>query len=126
MASGPMALSAAYHVDPGKFDGYRFHRARQEPSANVNASSQAGQFTTTGLGSLMFGHGKYACPGRFFASLESKLVLMHVLLNYDLRLRDGVKERPKNLLFADANIPDPAVEVMFRERGTRVSLVKGE
>ncbi len=110
MASGPMAVSSRYHSSPDAFDGLRFHRMRQD-----SKSSNAHHLTTTGLGSLMFGHGKYACPGRFFAALESKLVLMHVLLYYDLKLPDGT-QRPKNLFFADANIPDPTSKILFMEK----------
>ncbi len=105
-----MAVSSRYHSLPDDFDGLRFHRMRQE-----GLSSNAHHFTTTGLGSLMFGHGKYACPGRFFAALESKLILMHVLMHYDMKLPDGT-QRPKNIFFADANIADPTSKILFKER----------
>ena len=62
---------------------------------------------------MIFGHGKRACPGRFFASLESKIVLANIINNYDLKLPGG-ECRPKNLMFADANFPDPAKKVLFR------------
>ena len=113
MASGPMALSARYHRSPQIFDGFRFHRLRQEALDNA---PNAHQFTTTGLGSLMFGHGRYACPGRFFASLESKIVLVNVLQKWDLRLRQGQIERPKNLLLGDSNITDYMAAIEFRAR----------
>jgi cytochrome P450 len=29
------------------------------------------------------GHGKSACPGRFFASSEVKILFAHLLLNYE-------------------------------------------
>ncbi|KXT09331.1 hypothetical protein AC579_6518 [Pseudocercospora musae] len=32
-----------------------------------------------------FGHGRHACPGRFFAAAAIKVALMHVLLKYDLK-----------------------------------------
>lgn len=110
MASGPMAMSSKFHTAPETFDGFRFHHMRQTLD-----SSNAHQFTTTGLGSLMFGHGKYACPGRFFASVESKIVLIHILQRYDMQLYQCA-ERPRNLFFADANIPDPTQRILFRKR----------
>ena len=64
----------------------------------------------------MFGHGKYACPGRFFASLEVKIVLAHIIRWYDLKLVDGAAGRPENIYFADANIPDAKQAIMFRRR----------
>lgn len=64
---------------------------------------------------MTFGHGRFACPGRFFASNESKVVLAELLLTYDIKLKEG-EERPKNLFFADACFPDPKREVLFRRR----------
>lgn len=32
-----------------------------------------------------FGHGRHACPGRFFAAAAVKIALMHILLKYDLK-----------------------------------------
>src|SRR5579871_6099626 len=34
---------------------------------------------------LIFGLGKHACPGRFFAINEIKIALHHLLLKYDIR-----------------------------------------
>jgi cytochrome P450 len=110
MASGPMARSPQYHASPETFDGLRFHRMRVK-----SGDMAAHQFTTTGLGSLMFGHGKHACPGRFFASVESKIVLVHILQRYDLGLREG-EGRPKNLLLGDANITDYTAAIEIRAR----------
>ncbi|MCJ1434735.1 hypothetical protein MMC27_004105 [Xylographa pallens] len=53
--------------DPKTFDGWRYYRLREEPS-----EGHKHQFAMTESTSLNFGHGKYACPGRFFASLEIK------------------------------------------------------
>jgi cytochrome P450 len=107
VASGPIAQSEEYYESPNEFDGFRFDRERQSSSAGATS---ANYFTSTGGGSLIFGHGKLACPGRFFAGLESKLILIHILLNYELRL----DVRPDNLKFADANFPDPAKSVLWK------------
>ncbi|KAF3803842.1 Cytochrome P450 monooxygenase ausG [Colletotrichum gloeosporioides] len=42
---------------------------------------------------LSFGHGKHACPGRFFASNEIKSALIHLLMKYDW---DIVGKKPKS------------------------------
>ena len=60
----------------------------------------------------MFGHGKHACSGRFYASLQAKMVLIFTLANFVLRLVDS-KTRPRDLYFADGNLPDPKVEIRF-------------
>lgn len=111
VASAPMAVSSLYHCSPDTFNGFRFHFQRQE-----SGDGPMHQITSTGPGTLMFGHGKYACPGRFFASLEVKLVLAHIIRYYDLKLMEGAAGRPENIYFADANLPDAKQMIMFRRR----------
>jgi cytochrome P450 len=50
-------------------------------------------FTSTAADSLYFGHGKHACPGRFFAATELRLLLAHLVTHYDLRLPDAAAGR---------------------------------
>ncbi|KAL8910997.1 MAG: hypothetical protein Q9171_003766 [Xanthocarpia ochracea] len=119
VASGPISASESIYDSAATFDGFRFHRMRLAPGG----SAQSHQFVTTGLESMTFGHGRFACPGRFFASNESKIILALLLLKYETRLvNDGGKSaeavRPKNLVFADACYPDPEVKVMFKRRST--------
>jgi len=66
---------------------------------------------------LHFGYGKHACPGRFFASYELKMVLAELLLNYEFGYPNG-KGRPENLnadefLYAD---PETVLEMRKIER----------
>lgn len=117
VAAGPLMLTESQFSNPLKFDGFRYDRMRQQSESDSlcqTAVSKTSQFTSTGVYSLVFGHGRFACPGRFFAGLESKLMLLHVLENYELRLPDGTM-RPKNLVYADASIPDPTKTVLFRK-----------
>jgi cytochrome P450 len=98
--------------DPECFDGFRYVKLREDPAHPENFNRF--QFATTDNISLHFGHGRYACPGRFFASNEIKLILGHLLLRYDFKYPDG-RGRPQNLS-ADENIfPDPGEKVLFRE-----------
>jgi hypothetical protein len=55
-------------------------------------------------------------PGRFFAVTEMKLVLMHLVMNYDVKLLPGTAPRP--LIMGTAIIPDPKLPVLFRKRPT--------
>ena len=64
---------------------------------------------------MIFGHGKFACPGRFFAGLESKIILAFIIQRFDMRLVEGTS-RPKNLVFGDANFPSPSQAIHFRRR----------
>ena len=96
--------------DVSKFDGFRFARLRREapgPGANKN------QFVTTSPDAMNFGHGKFACPGRFFAAAEMKIVLAYLVTHYDVKLeKDG--ERPANIFFEHQVIPNVTAEVLFR------------
>ena len=124
MAAGPIASSEAIYDSPQSFDGFRFHRMRQGPQANRHAH----QFVNTGLDNITFGHGRFACPGRFFASNESKIILAMLLLEYEVKFGEAGKEggrkgeraekRPENQVFADACFPDPNVKMLIRKRRT--------
>ncbi len=50
-------------------------------------------FASTGVNSLQFGLGRHACPGRFFAVMELKLLLAHLVMNYDVKLPDGAESK---------------------------------
>lgn len=97
-----------------QFDGFRFSKLRSVPG-NENRH----QFVTSSTESLNFGHGTHACPGRFFASNEVKIVLSEVLLHWDVRLKGGKTgrdNRPSNG-FSDTNVmPDVKGEVEMRRR----------
>ena len=92
------------------FDGFRYYKKRQDPEeANKH------QFAMTDSNNLHFGHGKYSCPGRFFASNEIKLLMAHLLSAYDFMYPPG-QSRPRNLT-ADENLyPDPTARLMMRTR----------
>lgn len=115
--SGQLCRDPTVHDNPDQFDGLRFYRLRQKPG---NESKH--QFVTTNSQNLIFGHGKHACPGRFFASNEIKIFLLYTLLNYEMRLPDGKTERPTNIMRGVTCMPDPTVEIEFRKRSSEVKL----
>jgi hypothetical protein len=59
--------------------------------------------------------GLTSIQGRFFAGTEIKLLLAHVLQNYDIKLKDG-QDRPPNYLDEIWFIADQKAEVLFRSR----------
>ncbi|CAI7650500.1 unnamed protein product [Penicillium pancosmium] len=109
------------YPSPQIYDGYRFYKKRQEPG-----NEQRFQFVTTSRESFGFGHGVHACPGRFFAANESKIFLVHLLLKYDWKLKDGdgdgVAGRPANFDHGTEIITDPRVELLFRSRRPEIDL----
>jgi len=96
---------------PDEFDGFRFEKMRETPG-NENRF----QFVTTGADNINFGHGLHACPGRFFASNEIKVLLVHLLLNYDIKMMDGEKSRPENVYKQLSIIPDGRTRLCFKKR----------
>lgn len=64
---------------------------------------------------LHFGHGKYACPGRFFAVLEMKMILARMLVEYEFKYPEG-QGRPRNLTMDENVLPDPAARLLVRKR----------
>jgi cytochrome P450 len=85
------------YPDPERFDGYRFVKLRE---MKAGVTSQYHQFVTSNKTSLNFGYGKHACPGRFFASAEIKMILAYLLISFDFKLEGG--ERPKNIVRGDS------------------------
>ena len=53
-------------------------------------------------------------PGRFFASTKLKILVAHLLLNYEFRLPDG--KRPPEELLGGVNIPNTKAMVLVRRR----------
>ncbi|KAI1175879.1 cytochrome P450 [Nemania sp. FL0916] len=97
--------------DPYSFDGFRFYKLRSNPE-DVNKF----QFSGTSYDSMQFGFGNDACPGRFFASNQIKIILAYILANYDIKFEDGIVDRPKNIMFEVNVLADPTVNVLFRKQ----------
>jgi hypothetical protein len=97
------------------------------PDRFLRLRSQGGegnkhQFVTTSTENLHFGHGMHACPGRFFASNEIKIVLVEMLRRYEVSLVNKERKeeaRPKNMWFESQCMPDPYGKVYLRKRGSK-------
>lgn len=81
------------YPEPEKFDAFRFERMRNMNSENAKRY----QFNSVNPTSVNFGFGRGACPGRFFADNEIKLIVAHTLLNYDVKLPPGENARYDNI-----------------------------
>lgn len=125
-AGSTIALPSVALRDPAFFDrpeeyqGSRFLKMRQEAG-----SQNKWQFVSTSKEMFGFGHGTHACPGRFFASDEAKVALVHLLMKYDWAFAgpvQGPEGRPKSLTAFEMIVPNPAVHLMYRARKPEIEL----
>lgn len=83
--------------DPREFDGLRYYKMRERMLKGGSFPTEiAGnhQFVSVSIASLMFGYGRHACPGRFFAGNEIKLILVQLLQRFEIRSEE--KARPRS------------------------------
>ncbi|KAM0287015.1 hypothetical protein ACHAQH_000700 [Verticillium albo-atrum] len=113
----PQHFDEAAHEEAGKFDPFRFSRAREAGEARGGGALG---FTSTGAHFLPFGHGRHACPGRFLVDYEMKMIMTYILQNYDVEFPeeyDGC--RPKQSWKAEAcMIPSGGARIRVKRRVT--------
>jgi ent-kaurene oxidase len=103
---------------PDEYDGLRTFRARQEKKRNGDLDNAAAKdllFTTPTRTVLNFGYGKTACPGRFFASVVIKMVLVKMLTEYDFAFMPGTK-RPAHLMAHEFLFTWPWQKMLVRRK----------
>ncbi|KAI0409325.1 cytochrome P450 [Xylaria palmicola] len=65
---------------------------------------------------LHWGYGRNACPGRFMAAVEVKLIIAWILWNFDVSFPLGQTTRPENLFIDERVLPDPTQQIRFQRR----------
>lgn len=99
------------YPNPEVCDLFRFSKLR----AGESSDSKYG-FATIDPNYLPFSAGRHACAGRFFAAMELKIMVAHILLRYDVSLPPGATSRPKNIIFNGAIVPDPKAHLILTPR----------
>ncbi|KAL7920266.1 cytochrome P450 [Trichoderma austrokoningii] len=109
------------------YDPLRYSRMREawDAKSDEEKKDEPGEGTrmrglgmvTTSPQHLAFGHGRHACPARFFVSHEFKLILATIILDYDIRMTSKKGERR---WIGSTVIPPKAAEIQIRKRKVQV------
>lgn len=97
--------------NPYEFDAFRFARLRSLPG-----QEQMFQSVQTSADHLFYGYGNQACPGRFFAAHEAKVVIRKLLMDYDFRFKKAPTQHPLSHVQGILTEVDPNVEFEFKRR----------
>lgn len=106
----------AYTENPDEYDGLRSYRAKQDlklDGKHDKASLKPFLFSTPTPSILGFGHGKTACPGRFFASCVIKMVVVKMFSEYEFQFMPGTG-RPPNMILHEFLFTWPWQKVLAR------------
>ncbi|KAI0148188.1 cytochrome P450 [Hypoxylon sp. NC0597] len=99
----------AVYENPDEWDITRFVKLRSQPGGAASA-----QLVSPTVNHFAFGYGKHACPGRFFAATALKVMLCHLLVNYEWKLAPGTDPTPLGL---GVNfITNPTAKILIRRR----------
>lgn len=108
-----ISMDPEKYPDPETFDGFRFAKLRSSSDPNTARL----QYAASNLDSMAFGYGRHACPGRVFASNEIKMIMVHLLMNYDFKFPDGITERPESFATETQCLPNHTAKVCLKGRG---------
>ena len=126
-------LDEAIYPEAKTFQGFRFAKM-------MDNKGQSSQMVTASQDYLPFGVGRHMwlvyiyiyiatttlrffywlifcffnSPGRFFTVVVMKVMMTHVLMNYDIKLREG--EHPVESWFVTENLANESAAVLFRKR----------
>lgn len=114
------------YPNPDNYDAFRFSQPREEADAQKNSTGVNGMTDTvatlrlknTGIVTtsdifLPFGHGRHACPGRFFVALELKMLLAYMTMNYEI---EPLPTRPPSRWFGQNLLPPMKATIRIRKR----------
>ncbi|CAH0054979.1 unnamed protein product [Clonostachys solani] len=134
VVSQPMYTDENHFPNPNAFDPFRFVKLRdddlkqqetQKPSqtdaiADSTAKQVGGSWSPHALIStanlLIFGRGRTSCPGRFLVDFQLKMLIHHLVLNYDIKLADTQAKSPTNGWLFEFLFPPKGVKILVKRR----------
>ncbi|PSR83629.1 cytochrome P450 [Coniella lustricola] len=127
-ASDARSRDPALYESPLVFRPWRFYAVpssdsvtssgEQEPSTTSGHTEvdSSNLFSSVAAGDSWFGVGRQACPGRWYASAQIKLVLCLWLTEYEFKFPDGQTERPKNWVKDEKTGPNMEQMILVKRR----------
>ncbi|EZF76664.1 hypothetical protein H105_02018 [Trichophyton soudanense CBS 452.61] len=91
-----------------EFEGFRF--------VDEQGDASESRFTHPSHEFPFWGSIKHACPARFYVSVVIKMVLSHLLLDYDFKLENPTAA--PFLTFGKVRVPSPFMTLLVRKRST--------
>lgn len=106
---------ASFYPDPLKFDGFRFVNEDllrgASPLPSMSPQQKPSKLTDVNMTFHVWGTGRMACPGRFYAAAVMKVVLGQLIMHYDCQLVD--KNAPRLLNWRSTILPKHNTLVEF-------------
>lgn len=101
------AMDPQLFPNPEKYDALRSYRQDLQ-------SHRAKPFSSVLADDFRWGAGRWACPGRYIATLMSKVILVKLLDEYEFMLING--KRPENAFVHEFVFFHPDTEILMRRR----------
>lgn len=114
-ANDARSRDPALYESPTEFRPLRFYKPLSNSDAGREADA-ANLYSSVAAGDSWFGTGRQACPGRWYASAQIKLVLCLLLTEYEFKYPEGQTERPKNWFKDERAGLDMEQIIMVRRR----------
>ena len=114
MPSECMAKDSTYYDSPLVFNSDRFYCSGND--AQDVKEPLFNDFINIEPGNLSWGSGRFTCPGRWYASVEMKLIIASFLVRYDFIFPQGQSKRPANWHIDDSTQPSRKQSILFRRR----------
>ena len=105
------SLQQVKHEEPAEANGTKASGGKRDMKRTLELKNQSA--VTPGEGFLSFGHGKHACPGRFFAANEIKLMLAFIVQNYEVKF---LEKRPEPEWLLGAAVPGDKSTLWIKRR----------